>query len=339
MAHYVNLELTYYLGDADQAAKLKENLAAVPGFLSIVPDPLVSAAAGGTPYYWTKRFTVNYDDPATIRQFLSASLPGDPLKYLSSDTLYSPPRTPEQGVHGENWAGPYNPTGATNSFGNVYAPGALAAFAGGTTSTRFVTTLAAGVKYDGNFATAKATGLPISEYPFSKEGDKATIILRQRFWQLLSSFTPLALGVAHPTRSDLLLIDEDNFRDIGGGIIEWERSYASIPKQRNVFESYVYPTPYYTVSISNGKSTYSAGESPVTTFSRVEVKYFKAGENPAQATAFKLIKIGPALYQRGSANVNGNGEFIAEDTPGASGVTPFMNRAPATCGSRRNSAS
>ena len=151
-----------------------------------------------------------------------------------------------------------------------------------------------GVYFDGDFQEAKPVGLPLLEYPFQSRGDKTTFIVRQKWWQLAESFKAQPRGTGHKTYPKALLIEESPHRDLGGGVIEWERSHATVPLRREEPEGYVYE---YQIILSD--LTIQPLQSPVG--STVIYEYFRVGQE-AQfplSIAPKLIKAGTRLTKIG----------------------------------------
>ncbi len=83
------------------------------------------------------------------------------------------------------------------------------------------------VYYDGNFAAAIPCGAIRTE---SIPNSGGAIRVMQRFNQLGRNFRALALNSGGPFGS--LLIDELGSTDVGGGIVEWDRVYATVPPGR-----------------------------------------------------------------------------------------------------------
>ena len=193
-----------------------------------------------------------------------------------------------------------------------------------------------GVFRDGDFTPAKRVGLPIPEFPFANEGDGVTAIWRNRYWQQATSFTPQALGSADPTRADLLLIDEENFHDEGGGILSWDRLYAPRPQTRDVFEDYGYSAQYIYEDASG--STLTLAEQVFSVASRVRWEYFHIRDLSDWPVLYatKLIQLTATQYnKRGSGNlslsgnilVSSDAQIVAEDSKIRFWKYPYMYRA------------
>ena len=82
---------------------------------------------------------------------------------------------------------------------------------------------------DGSYAAAFATSLPVFSAPFAAEGVTANYLLTQKWCQQLASFAPLALDTAHPDYPNYGLASESEKADLGGGMVEWTRTYAQLP--------------------------------------------------------------------------------------------------------------
>ena len=82
---------------------------------------------------------------------------------------------------------------------------------------------------DGTFTTARAVSLPVFSAPFSDQGVTTDYVLTQEWMQALTSYSPLALDTPHPDYADFMLAKEGEKRDIGGGMVQWTRTYAKLP--------------------------------------------------------------------------------------------------------------
>lgn len=82
---------------------------------------------------------------------------------------------------------------------------------------------------DGDYSVAVAVSLPVFSAPFLDLGVKEKYVLTQNWCQALASYAPLALDTAHPDYPDYLLTGESDLQDLGGGIVQWTRTYAQTP--------------------------------------------------------------------------------------------------------------
>lgn len=95
--------------------------------------------------------------------------------------------------------------------------------------------------FDGDFTTASAVGPIIPSYPV--EGDTSAVLYRQDFMVDAQYYSRLALDTAHATISGAYLVDESTPQHYGGGIVQFTRTYAKIPNDRNEYETYSYTVP------------------------------------------------------------------------------------------------
>jgi hypothetical protein len=112
-----------------------------------------------------------------------------------------------------------------------------------------------GIIYDGDFTVAKAVGPVRTEDPFA--WDKKTQIFRQPFWQLAANFSKLDAGVRiSPTAGGMtpaasyvigaegkggpFLVEESPRTEVDGGIVEWDRVWAHVPRPWFEFPAYNY---------------------------------------------------------------------------------------------------
>ena len=199
-----------------------------------------------------------------------------------------------------------------------------------------------GVYPDGDFTIAREHGHHLIEFPFENDGDAVSQIVRQRYWQFAASFSSQALGTPAPNRADLLLIDEENFRDEGGGVISWDRVYATIPQAHDEFEDFPYQAQYmYGNSGSAGGSGSSnvlrLGEQTFTVASRVRCEFFHVKDLGGWdiLLALRVIQFTDTLFlQRGAGNlalvgsifVSDDAQIVAEDSKIRMWKYPIMQR-------------
>lgn len=84
---------------------------------------------------------------------------------------------------------------------------------------------------DGSYAVASPVTLPQFSAPFADQGINVDYILTQDWVQNLDDFEPLALDTPHPDYDDFKLASESEKRDLGGGKVQWTRTYAKLPEE------------------------------------------------------------------------------------------------------------
>jgi len=84
---------------------------------------------------------------------------------------------------------------------------------------------------DGSYAVAFATSLPVFSAPFADQGITENYILTQKWCQELASFAPAPLDDPHPDYPTYGLVSESEKSDLGGGMVEWTRTYAEVPEE------------------------------------------------------------------------------------------------------------
>ena len=129
-----------------------------------------------------------------------------------------------------------------------------------------------GVYYDGDFSVATQHGDLELERPFA--ADPQPYLFHARFWQERDAYDPLRVG-AERLENGLdgpstvyYHVGESDFHDLGGGVQEWVRSYAQVPRTRSEYESFIYQ---YQVQTTNGLITVQ----PLTVKSRLQFDYFR----------------------------------------------------------------
>jgi hypothetical protein len=71
----------------------------------------------------------------------------------------------------------------------------------------------------------------------------AQVMFEQDYQQFEDSFSPLTLDTPSDDFSDAYLVREGELSALGGGVVKWTRTYARIPANREVFESYSWLVP------------------------------------------------------------------------------------------------
>lgn len=115
----------------------------------------------------------------------------------------------------------------------------------------------AGAFYDGDYTAATTVGGLESETLI--ENVPYSLVYRQKYHQLLSSWRPVDPGSACPFDSNFQLVFETPRINIGAGVVEWTREWAYVPPQWNsaeivnfqvtyAFQSPIAPNPWYLVT-------------------------------------------------------------------------------------------
>ncbi len=129
-----------------------------------------------------------------------------------------------------------------------------------------------------SFSTAVAVAGYELDFPFG-ESRPDTLVITQRFWQLRADYSrpaPNALNCpAYPTAR---FCDDYGFRDVGMGIVEWTREWATVPGPREEYEAYAFRFPGY--------DTLVAQRNPFTRTvpARIEYSYALVGPGGAWAS-------------------------------------------------------
>ena len=169
--------------------------------------------------------------------------------------------------------------------------------------------------YNGDFSNADPIGGATISFPFAQEGDNKTVTVKQRFRQLASAFRALALGTPFPDNAGLLLINEADFQDDGGGLVSWTRTYSNIPQQRDTFESFSYGFQYVFTDTSGN---FKVGEQAFTVASRVRSEYFLIKDLGAWP-ALLAPRICPITdnyyYKRGQGDLHVEEIFVVSRDP------------------------
>lgn len=94
---------------------------------------------------------------------------------------------------------------------------------------------------DGDFSIAQETGPIRYSFPFMAKGDAQTFIASVTYRQAAAYFSrPLLMARFGFNLGTAYLVDFSEPRDVGGGIVEWDGTFASIPANRNEYGSITY---------------------------------------------------------------------------------------------------
>lgn len=185
----------------------------------------------------------------------------------------------------------------------------------------------AAIKTDGTFTTATLCSPYRITLPI--ERDITAKIVEQDFMVAYGSYTPLALDTAHATVGTAYLVRESSPTQVGNGIIQFTRVYATVPASRDEFESFSYTFPglwstdgnppynqYWTSGADGGRDPFSDK-----VVSRLRYEYFhcKTGatyETPDEIPVLQGLEI--SLTTNADARMEyllPEGEFAADTVP------------------------
>lgn len=127
--------------------------------------------------------------------------------------------------------------------------------------------------YDGDFDSAQPHGDKTWRMPFSGDGVNFRYVYDQEYWQKIDKFKPLALSTASPDTDSpgFFLVQESDIQPIAGGIGRWVRTYARVPHNRQIWESYAWHQPGLSPDVSpfniaiSGTPTNASGKTTITT--------------------------------------------------------------------------
>lgn len=164
-------------------------------------------------------------------------------------------------------------------------------------------------KVDGTFTSAAVQGGPHRTFPF--ERDLTAFIEEQRYMILKANFARLALSTPHPTIATAFLVQETDLQNLGSGLVEWTRRYATVPATRSEYESYAvtFPAIYDAV----GSDSYRTLPLSLKVAARVEFAYYHVGVDVAYPTVedIPLVERFSPLY---SASIDAEVDFVNPST-------------------------
>lgn len=141
-----------------------------------------------------------------------------------------------------------------------------------------------------SFDTARACGLPV---PIDGPDvtDKTLYAFAQRWTQKKSAYTGTNRNTAHPdaSYSTFTLQLESGFTDIGGGVLEWTRTYAKAPAEWNEYNRDPYQFPGMSQDGSFEGDTRQRDPVVETVRHRINRKYFLIGAGQTYTTVPLLL--------------------------------------------------
>jgi hypothetical protein len=174
----------------------------------------------------------------------------------------------------------------------------------------------------GAYTTATLNGAYRQSFPIA--GDVTAKVIEQDFQIAYGSFSALALNTAHATVTTAYLVEETPLSDLGGGIVQWTRRYATKPATRSEYETFSYRFPGY---LGTGNPPYNQyyGADPVgrdpqvlTVPSRIEYVYariFSSGGDYTTVAAFFAASGQAAQVYSVSSNAEARVDYLFDGSP------------------------
>lgn len=173
---------------------------------------------------------------------------------------------------------------------------------------------------DGSFATAVQNGPGTWSLPFQDKGDTQSFEYKAMFRQDQSTYVPLQnsynaytgreyLSSIVTARGVAYLVSESDTRAIGNGLLEFERTYASLPRTRYEGGS----LPY---SLQNLQESPAEVQNLILTLnSRIKYEYFLTQPDVLVAQRVEVV-FGSVVTFGGWAidSIPEGSEFLAEDS-------------------------
>ena len=185
---------------------------------------------------------------------------------------------------------------------------------------------------EGSYAIAKPVGLPRFSAPIPSTTTQ--YLMRQTFQQFKNQFAALALNTAHPDYATFYLVGEGELQDIGGGAVQWERTYAAVPASHDEYESFSYQFVGFGGIIwysGNRYGTTITGREPFMRIvsSRYHHDYFLVGAGLTYATAGDIPSVLGQRYYAGGLDPTLQSTYLWDtDTVGL--ITYFATSPTAT---------
>jgi hypothetical protein len=91
--------------------------------------------------------------------------------------------------------------------------------------------------FDGNWSGARFTGPHRPVFPFAGQ---TYFYIEQDCRQDRTHWAPMAIGTAHPTLVGFALLQESAPTHVGGGVLEWTRTYGPRPQAWSDYDTHAY---------------------------------------------------------------------------------------------------
>ncbi len=96
---------------------------------------------------------------------------------------------------------------------------------------------------DGSFYHPTPVGARRTEYPFRNNGDRATALFDEEYWQRVETFVPQEQPIQHEQLRDFYLVKETDPVEFMGGMLKFTRSYSRVPSQQVEYSSILIAMP------------------------------------------------------------------------------------------------
>lgn len=182
--------------------------------------------------------------------------------------------------------------------------------------------------YDGDLTAARERG-PIEWHePFRDKGDTSSYEVRQKYWQLAGYYRPTVNPVNGFNRYETMvtystprgtayLVEESDATHVEPGILEFTRTYASIPRTRYEKGSIVYSQQFESTNVTYGFENPPGGteveEIPQSVNAAVKYEYGLT-EFSQLYTPKVYVLFGRRLTSSGYVAPTAGVEFLAEDS-------------------------
>lgn len=171
---------------------------------------------------------------------------------------------------------------------------------------------------DGNFSIARQHGAMELRFPFSSKGDNFSFEALITYRQDQASYRPLPRMFPMRIRNNTCyLVDESSVRYVGNGLMEFVRTFATIPVTRTEYGSIVYPNQYLSTTVAEDQSVaLSTGEITYTRDCKILYEYARSADALPTIIAPKIeVLFGKFQFTFGNwGNISPNQPILAQDT-------------------------
>lgn len=141
------------------------------------------------------------------------------------------------------------------------------------------------------FQRAESVNPPRFVYPFRQNGDIVTAYFEEDFWQMESTYVPVALGTQHPVLRDYYLVQESPPVSVTANVFQFTRLWSRIPTTQYVYSSMAITKPVAPNQNTGGTLTTLQQDSSSDTPSGIgESSYYNGYIFPANNTVYGILK-------------------------------------------------
>ncbi len=167
---------------------------------------------------------------------------------------------------------------------------------------------------DGSFNVAQQNGPWRYSFPFAERGDRFTFIAQRMMRCAAIALRPSVLMTQiNSSLGRAYLVNVSESKDVGGGLLEWEETWASLPQTRSEYGSITYTLQDLTKDASTPPQ-FTLREFTSTRDARVVYEYSITAPLPRQLAPMVILVNNRAYGFGGWGTFYAGQEILAQDT-------------------------